>query len=102
VSQKGYIVAEVKVHDAAAFESYRPLSEAAIAQYGGRFIIRGGAAEVLEGPWGAPQRLIVIEFDTTEQARKFYYSAEYQSARKLRENAGEMNMLAVTGVDNLV
>lgn len=102
MSQKGYIVAEVKVHDVAAFERYRPLSEAAIAKYGGRFVIRGGAAEVLEGPWSHPQRLIVIEFDTTEQARKFYYSAEYQAARKMRENAGVMNMLIATGVDSLV
>jgi len=100
--KKGYIVAEVKVHDVAAFDSYRPLSEAAIAQYGGRFVIRGGAAEVLEGPWSAPQRLIVIEFDSVEQAKHFYYSDEYQAARKMRENAGEMNMLVVSGVEDLV
>lgn len=102
MSQRGYVVAEVKVRDVAAFEGYRPLSEAAIAHYGGRFIIRGGAAEVLEGLWSAPQRLIVIEFDSVEQAKRFYYSDEYQAARKMRENAGEMNMLVVSGIDNLV
>jgi uncharacterized protein (DUF1330 family) len=102
VKQKGYIVAEVKVSDAAAFAQYRPLSEAALVQHGGRFLIRGGQAEVLEGPWNPPQRLIVMEFDSVEQAKGFYYSDEYQAARKLRENAGVMNMLVVSGVDSLV
>lgn len=102
MSQKGYIVAEVKVHDAEAFDRYRALSTAAVEQYGGRFLVRGGAAEILEGPWSAPQRLIVVEFDTVEQAKRFYYSDEYQKARKVRENAGEMNMLVATGVDGLV
>jgi len=102
VSQKGYIVAEVKVRDVAAFERYRVFSAAAVEQYGGRFLIRGGAAEVLEGPWNPPQRLIVVEFDSLEQAKRFYSSDEYQAARKLRENAGEMNMLVVSGIDNLV
>jgi len=102
VSQKGYIVAEVKIQDAEAFARYRPFSTAAVEQYGGRFLIRGGAAEVLEGPWRAPERLIVVEFDSVEQAKQFYYSDEYQTARKLRENAGVMNMLAVSGIDNLV
>ncbi|MFZ2267099.1 MAG: DUF1330 domain-containing protein [Azonexus sp.] len=102
MSQKGYIVAEVKVRDVAAFERYRAFSTAAVEQYGGRFLIRGGAAEVLEGPWSPPQRLIVVEFDSVVQAKRFYSSDEYQSARKMRENAGEMNMLVATGIDNLV
>ncbi|MGE5470493.1 MAG: DUF1330 domain-containing protein [Bacteroidota bacterium] len=102
MSRKGYIIAEAKVDDVAAFELYRPLSEAAIAQYGGRFVIRGGDAEVLEGAWSPPQRLIVIEFDSVEQARRFYCSDEYQAARKLRENAGVMNMLVAGGVESLV
>jgi len=102
VSQKGYVIAEVKVHDVAAFARYRALSTAAVEQYGGRFLVRGGAAEILEGPWAAPQRLIVVEFDSVEQAKLFYSSDEYQAARKVRENAGEMNMLVATGVDDLV
>lgn len=102
MNQKGYIIAEVKVHDEAAFEKYRELSTAAVVRFGGRFLIRGSAAEVLEGPWSPPQRLIVVEFDSVAQAKRFYSSDDYQAARKLRENAGVMNMLVVSGINSLV
>ena len=102
MSAKGYIIAESKVHDAAAYEQYKPLSLAAVEQYGGRFIVRGGASEVLEGKWSPPQRMIIVEFDSVEQAKRFYHSPEYQAARKVRENAAEVNLLVISGVDNLV
>jgi uncharacterized protein (DUF1330 family) len=102
VSQKGYIVAEVKVRDAEAMARYRPLSQAAVEKFGGRFLVRGGAAQVLEGGWLPPERLIVVEFDSVERAHAFYHSPEYQAARLVREVAGEMNMLVVSGVDNLI
>ncbi|MCB4361936.1 DUF1330 domain-containing protein [Quatrionicoccus australiensis] len=102
MAEKGYIVAEVKVHDANAMARYRLMSQAAVEQYGGRFLVRGGAAEILEGKWTPPQRMIVVEFDTVEQAKRFYDSAEYQAARKVRENAAEMNMLVIAGVDSLI
>lgn len=102
MSQRGYIVAEVKVHDSEAIARYRLLSQAAVAQYGGRFLVRGGASEVLEGKWSPPERMIVIEFDSVEQAKRFYDSAEYQAARKVREPIADMNMLVIAGVDNQV
>ena len=99
MTAKGYIIAEAKVHDAAAYEGYKPLSLAAVEQYGGRFIVRGGASEILEGKWTPPQRMIIVEFDSVEQAKRFYHSPEYQAARKMRENAAEMNMLVISGAD---
>jgi uncharacterized protein (DUF1330 family) len=102
MSAKGYIVAEVKVHDAEAIARYRLLSQAAVEQYGGRFLVRGGASEILEGKWSPPQRMIVVEFDSVEQAKCFYESTEYQAARKVREHIAEMNMLVISGVDNQV
>jgi len=102
MAEKGYIVAEVKVHDADAMARYRLMSQAAVEQYGGRFLVRGGAAEILEGKWTPPQRMVVVEFDTVDQAKRFYDSAEYQAAREVRENAAEMNMLVIAGVDNLI
>jgi len=102
MAEKGYIVAEVKAHDADAMARYRLMSQAAVEQYGGRFLVRGGAAEILEGKWTPPQRMVVVEFDSVEQARRFYDSTEYQAARKVRENAAEMNMLVIAGVDNLI
>ncbi|HXE38706.1 MAG TPA: DUF1330 domain-containing protein [Azonexus sp.] len=102
MSAKGYLIAEAKVHDAAAYEQYKPLSLAAVEQYGGRFIVRGGASEVLEGKWSPPQRMVIVEFDSVEQAKAFYHSTEYQAARKIRENAAEMNMLVISGVESLI
>lgn len=102
MSQKGYIVAEVKAHDAEAMACYRPLSQAAVEKYGGRFLVRGGASEILEGRWSPPERMIIVEFDTVEQAKCFYHSPEYAAAREVRENAAEMNMLVIAGVDNLI
>jgi len=102
VSQKGYLIVESKVSDQATYEIYKVLAQAAIAQYGGRYLVRGGAAEILEGKWTNVPRLVIVEFDSPEQAKDFFHSAEYQAARKVRENAAEMNMLVVAGIDNLV
>ena len=102
MSRKGYLIAEAKVGDAAAYEIYKGLAQAAIAQYGGRYLVRGGAVEILEGSWTKLPRLVIVEFASPEQARRFYHSPEYQAARKAREQVAEMNMLVVSGVDELV
>jgi uncharacterized protein (DUF1330 family) len=102
VSQKGYIVAEVKALDPEAMARYRVLSQAAVEQYGGRFLVRGGAATHLEGLRSLPERLVVVEFDSVDQARRFYDSVEYRAARTVREHAAEMNMLVVAGVDDSI
>jgi uncharacterized protein (DUF1330 family) len=102
MSGKGYLIVEASVTDAAAYEIYKGLAQAAIAQYGGRYLVRGGEMEVLEGKWTALPRLVIVEFESPEQARRFYHSPEYQAARKAREQAAEMNMLVVTGIDNPV
>ena len=102
MSQKGYLIVESKVSDPVTYEIYKGLAQMAIAQYGGRYLVRGGAAEILEGQWTKVPRLVIVEFDSGEQAKVFYHSTEYQAARKVRENAAEMNMLVVAGVDNLV
>jgi uncharacterized protein (DUF1330 family) len=100
MTAKGYVVTDARVHDAQTMVRYRELATAAVAQYGGRFLVRGGSIEVLEGNRAEPERLIIVEFDSVEQARCFYDSPEYQAARKVREGAAEMNILLVSGVDN--
>lgn len=102
MNPKGYLIAEARVNDTVAYDTYRVLAQAAIAQYGGRYLVRGGAVEILEGRWSKLPRLVIVEFDSPEQARRFYHSPEYQAARKAREQAAEMNMLVVSGIDNLV
>ena len=78
-----YIIAQVEVTNPAGYEAYRPLAAASIAQYGGRFLVRGGNAERLEGP-DEPQRLVVIEFADAAAARRWYNSPEYQAALPIR------------------
>lgn len=107
MSSKGYIVAEFKLDKAnpeaaALMDRYREQATAAVHHHGGRFVVRGGVAEVLEGAWTPPERLIVVEFDSVEQAKQFYASPEYQNARKMRENAGHMNLLVISGPDQLL
>ena len=98
MTQKGYLIVEARVSDPAAYEIYKNLAEVAIAQYGGRYLVRGGAVEILEGSWTKLPRLVIVEFESVDQARCFYNSAEYQTARKARERIAEMNMLVVAGI----
>ena len=100
MSQKGYLIVEAKVADPAAYETYKALASTAIARFGGRYLVRGGAAEMLEGKWTNIPRLVVVEFDSVEQVKRFYASPEYQAARAARQGIAEMNMLVVAGIDN--
>ncbi|MGE5386894.1 MAG: DUF1330 domain-containing protein [Betaproteobacteria bacterium] len=101
MSAKGYLIAEAKVTDPVVYEHYKALAEVAIAGHGGRYLVRGGAAEILEGGW-SPRRLVVVEFESVEQAKTFYQSAAYRAAREARAGAAEMNMMVVSGIDNPV
>ena len=92
-----YLVVDIDVTNPTQFEEYKKLAPAAIAKYGGRYLIRGGAYEAIEGNW-KPQRLTVVEFESMEQAKAFYHSPEYQLAIKVRKGAANMNMLLVQGI----
>ncbi len=101
MSTKGYLVVESKVSDPVAYEGYKKLASAAIEQYGGRYLVRGGAIEMLEGKWTGAPRLVIVEFDSVELARQFYDSPEYRAAREARAGAADMNMLVVEGFQQL-
>lgn len=92
---KGYIVARAVVTDTAAWAAYAEAASAAIRQYGGKPIVRGGRCEVAEGEGRA--RNVVIEFDSFEAARRYSHSKEYAAARKLREHAGVVDIVIVEG-----
>lgn len=92
-----YLIAEIEVTDPAAYEGYRKLTPAAIAAYGGRFIVRGGEVDSKEGGW-KPARLVVVEFASMEQARKFYDSPEYAPALAIRKAASRSRLVLVEGV----
>jgi uncharacterized protein (DUF1330 family) len=91
-----YVIVETDIHDAEQYESYKQASPGAVAAGGGRFLVRGGELAVLEGEW-RPKRLVVLEFDNLDAAKRFYASPAYQEAKRLREGAASLNMVAVEG-----
>jgi uncharacterized protein (DUF1330 family) len=92
-----YVLVDCDVTDPVRYEEYRKLAPAAIAQYGGRYLVRGGASTVLEGDW-QPKRIVVLEFPDADAARRFYDSPEYRAARAVRDGAAAMNIVVVDGV----
>jgi len=91
-----YLIAEIDVQDAAAYEEYKKLTPGAAGAYGGRFIVRGGTVEGKEGGW-KPARLVVLEFASMDQARKFYDSPEYAPALAIRLKAAKSRVILVEG-----
>ena len=92
-----YIISDVTARDPEAFEAYRTRAEASIAQYGGRYLVRGGPIEVLEGTW--PRHLVVVvEFPDAERARQWYDSLEYAAALEFRDAGLSRNLILVEGV----
>ena len=92
-----YVIVDVNVHDPEGYAEYRQLSGASVAQYGGQFLVRGGAVEVAEGDW-QPGRFVVIQFPSMEQAKTWYNSPEYTAARAIRQRYSTGNLLFVEGV----
>jgi uncharacterized protein (DUF1330 family) len=92
---KGYVIARVDIKDPETYAKYATAASEAIRAHGGKPLARGGRFEALEGP--ARQRNVVIEFESYEQGREYYYSAQYQAAKAMREGAAEMEMVVVEG-----
>ncbi|MEQ9258591.1 MAG: DUF1330 domain-containing protein [Roseovarius sp.] len=95
---KGYWVVHVEVSDPEGYESYRAAVGPALAGFGGRFIVRGGAQEVREGT--SRPRTVVVEFPSPEDARACYDSPAYSAARALREAAARADLVIVEGVED--
>ncbi len=93
-----YIIAQLTVHDPAIYDRYRAETPALVERFGGRFVVRGGEPLVLDGGGPAPQRVVVIEFESRERARSFYDSPEYRAILPLRLAAAEGTLLLVDGV----
>jgi uncharacterized protein (DUF1330 family) len=92
-----YVIADVEVTDPAGFEEYRKQVPATVAKYGGRFLARGGALETVEGDW-QPKRLVVLEFPSLQQAKRWYDSPEYKDPKALRLRTSKAKILLVEGV----
>jgi uncharacterized protein (DUF1330 family) len=92
-----YVIVETDIHDPEQYEGYKQASPHAVAASGGRFLARGGELAVLEGDW-RPKRLVLFEFENLDAAKRFYASPIYQEAKRLREGAAKLNMVAVEGI----
>jgi uncharacterized protein (DUF1330 family) len=92
-----YVISELEVRDAARIETYRTLAAKSIAQYGGRYLVRGGAASIAEGG-PPPKNIIVVEFPSMERLREWYASTEYAEALKVRQTALDRRLIFVAGV----
>jgi uncharacterized protein (DUF1330 family) len=91
-----YVIANVEVTDPARYEDYKRMVPPTIAAFGGRFLARGGAVDVLEGAW-TPRRLVIVEFPSLAQARAWWESAEYGPAKALRQATATSDLVIVEG-----
>jgi uncharacterized protein (DUF1330 family) len=92
-----YMVVQLKVTDADKFTRYREAVPTVVAAFGGRYIVRGGTVEALEGSHDG-RRLVLFEFPSVEAIKRFWHSPEYAAVKSLRENAAEIDAWAVPGV----
>jgi uncharacterized protein (DUF1330 family) len=92
-----YVISELEVLDTVAIGTYRALAAKSIAQYGGRYLVRGGTAEIAEGG-PPPKNMIVVEFPSMERLREWYASPEYAEALKIRQTALDRRLIFVEGV----
>jgi uncharacterized protein (DUF1330 family) len=92
-----YVIVDLTVTDQPLMDEYRKRVPATLAAYGGKFLVRGGAHETVEGDW-KPNRVVVLEFPSLEQAKRWYRSEEYREPLAMRLRAGRANLIMVEGV----
>ena len=92
-----YFIVDNEVTDSAGFEEYRKQVPVTVEKYGGRFLVRGGQIQPLEGDW-KPTRIVVTEFPSIEQARRWYDSEEYRTLKALRSRSARGSVVLVEGV----
>lgn len=91
-----YVIVDIDVKDLEEYKEYVKLAPAAVTLYGGKYLARAGRTEVLEGEW-IPKRLVILEFESIEQAKAWLNSPEYRPAREMRHRYAITNMVAIEG-----
>lgn len=91
-----YIVVNINITDPGGYEEYKRQAAPTVAQYDGRYIVRGGRVEVLEGDW-CPARYVILEFPTMARAREWWDSPEYRPLRAVRYRTAESSMILAEG-----
>jgi uncharacterized protein (DUF1330 family) len=92
-----YVVVEIEITDPETYGRYVQQVQPSLDAYGGRFVVRGGQAETLEGDW-SPKRIVIAQFDSAEKAREWWASDIYAGPKKLRQSSSRTNMILVEGV----
>ncbi len=92
-----YIFGNIEVTDPAGYEEYRKQAPATIASYGGRYLTRAGATEVLEGDW-VPKRVVILEFPNMAQLKAWYDSPEYRALLQIRRRTAKSSLVAIEGL----
>jgi len=93
---KAYIIVEVQINDPELYEDYKKLTPGSLENYHGKFIVRGGKSETLEGDWN-PQRIVVLEFPSVQLAKDWWNSNEYAAAKSLRQRTAYTKMILIEG-----
>jgi uncharacterized protein (DUF1330 family) len=91
-----YVILDVEVNDSGTYETYKKMIPTTVERYGGRFLVRGGIVETLEGEW-SPQRLTILEFPSVEQAKAWSGSLEYSPANAILNQSARARMVVVEG-----
>lgn len=92
-----YLIVEIDIIDPDGYEHYKNLAGATVEKYGGKYVVRGGSTEVLEGEW-QPKRIVVLRFESADRAKKWLNSEEYREPRKMRHRTAKTNMILVEGL----
>ena len=92
-----YVIVEIDIHDPAGYEEYKKLAGATVENYGGKYIVRGGRTEVLEGDW-KPERIVVLQFESADRAKEWLNCEEYREPRNMRHQTAKTNMILVEGM----
>jgi uncharacterized protein (DUF1330 family) len=95
---KAYVIVDVTIHDPVEYENYKKLTPGTLAQYNGKFLVRGGKTETMEGDW-QPGRFVILEFPSVENARAWYSSGSYSEAKLIRQRAAHTQMILAEGLE---
>lgn len=92
-----YVIVNVTIEDPVRYEDYRAKAAPTLAPFGGRYLVRGGAVQVMEGSW-SPSRLVLLEFPSAERARAWWGCDEYEGIKAIRQAAAKTDLVIVEGV----
>ena len=92
-----YVITDVEITEASLYRQFLEQVTATVENHGGRFVVRGGEIDIIEGDW-TPKRIAILMFDSTERAKEWLGSPEYATLDDIRTRSSNINMAVVEGV----